>query len=67
MSYSTHLYGRRLVLEWAAAEEGVEQLRKRTAEQFEVSKSGEKKSRKSVFEPGNTKISFKDDDEDGDF
>lgn len=56
------------MLEWAAADEGVEELRKRTAEQFEVSKSGEKKSRKSVFEPGNTKISFKDDDDDdGDF
>ncbi|XP_021914789.1 probable RNA-binding protein 19 isoform X2 [Zootermopsis nevadensis] len=31
---STHLYGRRLVLEWAAAEENVEELRKRTAENF---------------------------------
>lgn len=61
------MYGRRLVLEWAAAEEGVEELRKRTAEQFEVSKSGAKKNRKSVFEPGNTKISFKDDDDSGDF
>ena len=31
---STHLYGRRLVLEWAAADNDVEELRKRTAEQF---------------------------------
>ncbi|XP_075219928.1 putative RNA-binding protein 19 isoform X2 [Lycorma delicatula] len=31
---STHLYGRRLVLEWAQAEESVEELRKRTAENF---------------------------------
>jgi len=28
------LYGRRLVLEWAAAEENIEELRKRTAENF---------------------------------
>lgn len=31
---STHLYGRRLVLEWAEGEESVEQIRKRTAEHF---------------------------------
>uniref|UniRef100_A0A182WMG4 RRM domain-containing protein n=1 Tax=Anopheles minimus TaxID=112268 RepID=A0A182WMG4_9DIPT len=31
---STHLYGRRLVLEWAAPDNDVEELRKRTAEQF---------------------------------
>ncbi|KRT79377.1 RNA binding protein, partial [Oryctes borbonicus] len=31
LSQSTHLYGRRLVLEWAAADEGVDQIRKRTA------------------------------------
>lgn len=31
---STHLYGRRLVLEWAQAEEGVEEIRKRTAQHF---------------------------------
>uniref|UniRef100_A0AAG5DDS9 RRM domain-containing protein n=1 Tax=Anopheles atroparvus TaxID=41427 RepID=A0AAG5DDS9_ANOAO len=31
---STHLYGRRLVLEWAAPDDGVEELRKRTAERF---------------------------------
>lgn len=32
---STHLYGRRLVLEWAqSAEEDIEQIRKRTAERF---------------------------------
>jgi len=28
------VYGRRLVLEWAASEENVEELRKRTAENF---------------------------------
>ncbi|CAH0391023.1 unnamed protein product [Bemisia tabaci] len=31
---STHLYGRRLVLEWAESSEDVELLRKRTAQQF---------------------------------
>ena len=31
---STHLYGRRLVLEWAEQEESVEAIRKRTAEHF---------------------------------
>lgn len=31
---STHLYGRRLVLEWAQAEEGIEEIRKRTAKHF---------------------------------
>lgn len=31
---STHLYGRRLVLEWAQADEGIEEIRKRTAKYF---------------------------------
>ena len=31
---STHLYGRRLVLEWATTEESIEDIRKRTAEEF---------------------------------
>ncbi|XP_078046896.1 putative RNA-binding protein 19 [Augochlora pura] len=31
---STHLYGRRLVLEWAQSEEGIEDIRKRTAKHF---------------------------------
>ena len=34
LSGSTHLYGRRLVLEWAEAEESIDELRKRTADQF---------------------------------
>lgn len=34
LSQSTHLYGRRLVLEWAEQEESVEAIRKRTAEHF---------------------------------
>lgn len=31
LHHSTHLYGRRLVLEWAATEENVDEIRKRTA------------------------------------
>ena len=34
LGLSTHLYDRRLVLEWAKEDETVEELRKRTAEHF---------------------------------
>ena len=34
LKHSTHLYGRRLVLEWAEEEESIEMIRKRTAEHF---------------------------------
>uniref|UniRef100_A0A7N9B1F4 Probable RNA-binding protein 19 n=1 Tax=Mastacembelus armatus TaxID=205130 RepID=A0A7N9B1F4_9TELE len=44
LCHSTHLYGRRLVLEWADAEETVETLRRKTAEHFHVAS---KKSRKA--------------------
>ncbi|XP_065086105.1 probable RNA-binding protein 19 [Ochlerotatus camptorhynchus] len=49
---STHLYGRRLVLEWAEAEDGVEELRKRTAEKFSGIRGSDdaKRSRKGVFD-----------------
>ncbi|XP_030745137.1 probable RNA-binding protein 19 [Sitophilus oryzae] len=47
LSQSTHLYGRRLVLEWAKSEEGVEELRKRTADHFGSNEVV--KSKKSVF------------------
>ena len=46
---STHLYGRRLVLEWASPEESVEELRKRTAQHFSEDRPS-KQSRKSVLE-----------------
>ena len=42
LAHSTHLYGRRLVLEWAKEDETVEELREKTAEKF----SGEKKAMK---------------------
>ncbi|XP_015191541.1 PREDICTED: probable RNA-binding protein 19 [Polistes dominula] len=47
---STHLYGRRLVLEWAQKEEGIEEIRKRTAKHFHE-ESVIKKSKKSVLNP----------------
>ena len=34
LCYSTHLYGRRLVLEWAEGDESVDDIRKRTADHF---------------------------------
>ncbi|KAF4528765.1 hypothetical protein B566_EDAN016952 [Ephemera danica] len=45
---STHLFGRRLVLEWAAAEDTVEELRKRTAQHFHQESAV--KSKKSVLQ-----------------
>lgn len=49
LSGSTHLYGRRLVLEWAL-EDNLEEIRKRTAAHFTSDKNlEEKKSKKSVF------------------
>lgn len=51
LGQSTHLYGRRLVLEWAAAdEEDVDALRKRTAERFASDGPQAKSFRKGVFD-----------------
>ncbi|XP_044269129.1 probable RNA-binding protein 19 [Tribolium madens] len=47
ISQSTHLYGRRLVLEWAASEDSVEDIRKRTAAHFQTTEPV--KSKKSVL------------------
>ncbi len=38
MSASTHLYGRRLVLEWAASEDTVDDVRRRTTSHFSEGK-----------------------------
>ncbi|XP_044304866.1 probable RNA-binding protein 19 isoform X1 [Varanus komodoensis] len=43
LCHSTHLYGRRLVLEWADPEETVEALRWRTAEHFHETPTKKKK------------------------
>lgn len=44
LCHSTHLYGRRLVLEWADTEETVETLRRKTAEHFHDSPKKKKRS-----------------------
>ncbi|KAM4648891.1 putative RNA-binding protein 19 isoform 1-T1 [Amazona ochrocephala] len=44
LCHSTHLYGRRLVLEWADTEETVEALRRKTADHFHESPKKRKKS-----------------------
>ncbi|XP_010718856.1 probable RNA-binding protein 19 [Meleagris gallopavo] len=44
LCHSTHLYGRRLVLEWADTEETVEALRRRTADHFHDSPKKKKRS-----------------------
>ncbi|XKL60987.1 hypothetical protein PGB90_008044 [Kerria lacca] len=59
---STHLYGRRLVLEWAqSAEEDLEQIRKRTAERFPMENDNRNKKSKA-----NIIIEKSDDDLDED-
>ncbi|XP_077417240.1 putative RNA-binding protein 19 [Vanacampus margaritifer] len=44
LCHSTHLYGRRLVLEWADTEETVETLRRKTAEHFHVESKKQRKA-----------------------
>ncbi|XP_023963860.2 probable RNA-binding protein 19 [Chrysemys picta bellii] len=44
LCHSTHLYGRRLVLEWADTEETVEALRRKTAEHFHDSPKKKKRA-----------------------
>ncbi|XP_018800163.1 PREDICTED: probable RNA-binding protein 19 [Bactrocera latifrons] len=62
LSQSTHLYGRRLVLEWASPnDDDVEEIRKRTANEYYASTNNVKRSRKSVF---NTTEHLEDADED---
>ena len=39
LCHSSHLYGRRLVLEWAESEESIDELRKKTAEHFSEGES----------------------------
>ncbi|XP_069070627.1 probable RNA-binding protein 19 [Pleurodeles waltl] len=46
LCHSTHLYGRRLVLEWADAEDTVEAIRRKTAEHFHDAPKKSKQSGK---------------------
>lgn len=65
LSQSTHLYGRRLVLEWASTtDKDVDEIRKRTAEQFQSNAKSAKISKKSVFDADNvTAAGGADEDE----
>ena len=47
LCHSTHLYGRRLVLEWAESEETVDDLRKKTANSFSSGGPPSKRVKKS--------------------
>ncbi|XP_030380932.1 probable RNA-binding protein 19 [Scaptodrosophila lebanonensis] len=69
LSASTHLYGRRLVLEWASVEDqhDVEELRKRTASKFTATvAAGEaKRSKRAFFDmEGNMKLPADGDGDD---
>lgn len=64
LSQSTHLYGRRLVLEWASVnDDDVEEIRKRTASEFYASGNNAKRSRKAVFSTAEHLADADEDDE----
>ncbi|XP_054730684.1 probable RNA-binding protein 19 [Anastrepha obliqua] len=64
LSQSTHLYGRRLVLEWASVNgEDVEEIRKRTAADYYASEKDVKRSRKAVFNADEHLAAADEDDE----
>lgn len=52
------------MLEWAAPDEGIDELRKRTAEHFQISQSAAKRNKKGVFDASNVKKFKNSDDED---
>ncbi|KAJ1531958.1 hypothetical protein ONE63_000596 [Megalurothrips usitatus] len=65
LGQSTHLYGRRLVLEWAAEdEEDVDALRKRTAERFAGDEPQAKTFKKGVFDMKSAAKKSADDGDD---
>ncbi|XP_017870342.1 PREDICTED: probable RNA-binding protein 19 [Drosophila arizonae] len=68
LSASTHLYGRRLVLEWASNEDqqDVEELRKRTAIKFDGSQAAveAKRSRRAYFDVDSNVPQETEDNED---
>ncbi|XP_034489664.1 probable RNA-binding protein 19 [Drosophila innubila] len=72
LSASTHLYGRRLVLEWADKDDGtgqdVEELRKRTAAKFDGAQQAveAKRSRRAFFDVEGNLQQAADEDEDED-
>lgn len=65
LHHSTHLYGRRLVLEWAEAEQDVDEIRKRTAQQVGTVAEGSKPKRnKRALLKDEDFIKFNSDDDD---
>lgn len=60
--HSTHLYGRRLVLEWAKEDETVEELRTKTAEKFGGVEK--KKKVKKATEQFQEQLQIADDEKD---
>ncbi|XP_076107171.1 putative RNA-binding protein 19 isoform X1 [Mytilus galloprovincialis] len=50
LCHSTHLYGRRLVLEWAESAEDLDELRKKTAEHFHEDVPRKKMKKSSIME-----------------
>jgi multiple RNA-binding domain-containing protein 1 len=63
LHHSTHLYGRRLVLEWAEADQDVDEIRKRTAEQMGPEEMKPKKRKKALLKDEDF-IKFASDNED---
>lgn len=52
------------MLEWAAAEEEVDELRKRTADHFQSTENAQKRSRKGVFDATTMEMLPKSNDAD---
>lgn len=50
---STHLYGRRLVLEWAQTEQDIEEIRKRTIKRFYQENPAKRQKKSRLLDPEN--------------
>ena len=60
--HSTHLYGRRLVLEWAEDDESLEAIREKTKRQFEtLTSGGDGQMKRSRIELGDRQNTGEDD------
>lgn len=46
--HSTHIYGRRLVLEWAKQDDTVQEIREKTAEKFSGNRAALRKQKKRI-------------------
>ncbi|CAG9806152.1 unnamed protein product [Chironomus riparius] len=63
LHHSTHLYGRRLVLEWAATEEDVSEIRKRTAQDINEGTNAKRSKKAIMKEEDFIKLESNKDDE----